>query len=97
MRTFATQRQKLVERRHILLRHLVLSTPATVLVFHGGLAAFSPFKKISFISGTALKRKQQSIEVWAMGKADQERDVRAHWSWKLEATLGVRDPVLVLF
>lgn len=55
MRTFATQRQKLVERRHICFKGLVLSTPATPLVFHGGFAAFSPPLKISFISGTALK------------------------------------------
>lgn len=29
-----------------------------------------------------------------MGKADKERDVGTHWDWKLEATVGVGDPVL---
>lgn len=32
-----------------------------------------------------------------MGTADQERDVGAHWDWKLEATVGDGEPVLPSF
>lgn len=31
-----------------------------------------------------------------MRKAEEERDVGAHWDWELEATVEVGDPVLAL-
>lgn len=48
-----------MERRHILLRGLVLFTPATLLVFMVALLLFPPPLKISFISGAVLKEAME--------------------------------------